>query len=190
VTTALTLLLVQGVLGALDTLYYHEYRARLVGGGLQTRPELLLHAARDFLYTLLFAALPFVAFHGAFAVGLGLVLAAEIVITLADFVIEDRVRAPLGGVYAGERVMHTIMAILYGAILANLLPELARWVVLPTALVAYAPLSPEPLSPALSWLMVAMAGGVFVSGVRDLACALGVRKAALPWKNVEARWTR
>jgi len=184
-TTALTLLLVQGALGALDTLYYHEYRARLVGGGVQTRPELLLHAARDFLYTLLFAALPFVAFHGAFAVALGLVLAAEIVITLADFVIEDRVRAPLGGVYAGERVMHTIMAILYGAILANLLPELARWVALPTALVAHA-----PLSPALSWLMVAMAGGVFVSGVRDLACALGVRKAAFPWKIVEARWTR
>ncbi|MDP2310948.1 MAG: hypothetical protein Q8P18_33320 [Pseudomonadota bacterium] len=184
-TTALTLLLVQGALGALDTLYYHEYRARLVGGGLHTRPELLLHAARDFLYTLLFAALPFVAFHGAFAVGLGLVLAAEIGITLADFVIEDRVRAPLGGVYAGERVMHTIMAILYGAILANLLPEMAGWFALPTALTPHA-----PLPPALSWLMVAMAGGVFLSGVRDLACALGVRKATFPWSAAETRWSR
>lgn len=184
-TTALTLLLVQGVLGALDTLYYHEYRARLVAGGRQTRPELLLHAARDFLYTLLFAALPFVAFHGAFAVALGVVLAAEIGITLADFVVEDRVRAPLGGVYAGERVMHTIMAILYGAILANLLPELVRWFALPTALAPHA-----PLSPTLSWVMAAMAGGVFVSGVRDLACALGVGRATFPWKPTDPAWTR
>lgn len=182
-TTALGLLLVQGVLGAADTLYYHEYRARLPAGGARARPELLLHAARDFLYALLFGVLPFVALHGAFAVGLALVLLAEICITLADFVVEDRVRAPLGGVFPGERVMHAIMAILYGAFLAHLVPELVAWITLPTGVTAHA-----PLPPAATWAMAAMAGGVALSGARDLAAALGVPAGALPWSRTEHAW--
>ena len=53
----LWLLAVQGATGAFDTLYFHEYRARLPG-----RPEavheLRLHALRDFIYVGIFAALP------------------------------------------------------------------------------------------------------------------------------------
>jgi hypothetical protein len=48
VITALWLLALQGALGAFDTLYYHEWRARLPAGGDSTRDELRLHAARDF----------------------------------------------------------------------------------------------------------------------------------------------
>ena len=44
---ALWLMLLQGVLGAFDTLYYHELRARLPAGGARTRVELRVHAARD-----------------------------------------------------------------------------------------------------------------------------------------------
>jgi hypothetical protein len=43
---ALWLLAIQGVIGAFDTLYYHEWRARLPAHGLQSAPELKLHAAR------------------------------------------------------------------------------------------------------------------------------------------------
>src|SRR5205823_4516687 len=46
-TTALTLLIAQGVLGALDTLIYHELWAHLPGTPAARR-ELRLHAARDF----------------------------------------------------------------------------------------------------------------------------------------------
>jgi hypothetical protein len=47
--TALWLLAIQGVIGAFDTLYYHEWRARLPARPEITRAELRLHAARDFL---------------------------------------------------------------------------------------------------------------------------------------------
>jgi len=60
ITTALWLLVAQGVLGAFDTLYYHEWRARLPAGGAQSRPELLLHASRDFVYAALFGTLGWV----------------------------------------------------------------------------------------------------------------------------------
>ncbi len=55
--TALWLLALLGVIGAFDTLYYHEWRARLPGRR-SAAPELRLHAVRDFLYAVLFGALP------------------------------------------------------------------------------------------------------------------------------------
>ena len=48
-TTAIWLLFVQALLGAFDTLYYHEYRLRLPHGHA-AKTELRLHAARDFAY--------------------------------------------------------------------------------------------------------------------------------------------
>ena len=70
----------------------------------------------------------------------GLVLApmlvAEIVFTMWDFVIEIAVRKPLGDVYGGERITHAIMGIVYGGMLAFLIPILWSWWLLPTALVA------------------------------------------------------
>ena len=176
-STALWLLAVQGVLGAFDTLYYHEWKARLPAGMPGTRPELLLHAARDFLYALLFATLPWVAWRGAWAAVLALVFAMEIVITLADFVVEDRVRQPLGGVFPGERCMHAVMAILYGAVLAHLVPELLVWWREPTALA----LAPAPIPEGLRTLLGLMAVGVFGSGVRDGLAALQVPGAHWPW---------
>ena len=53
------------------------------------------------------------------------VFVAEIVLTLTDFVVEIAVRKQLGDVYAGERVTHAVMGILYGAMVANLIPVLA-----------------------------------------------------------------
>jgi hypothetical protein len=49
--TALWLLFALGVIGAFDTLYYHEWRARLPAQGAPAAPELRLHAARDCLLT-------------------------------------------------------------------------------------------------------------------------------------------
>src|SRR5262249_43845343 len=119
-TAALWLLAIQGIIGAFDTLYYHEWRARLTSGGSGTALELKLHAARDFLYAALFGALPRFAPHGLWAVVLAAVLLMEIVLTMADFVIERRARKPLGDVYGGERITHAVMGIIYGAMLANL----------------------------------------------------------------------
>lgn len=178
--TALWLFVVQGALGAFDTLYYHEWRARLPGGVPGTRPELRLHAYRDFIYAWLFGTLPFFRYEGAGAWLLLALLATEIVITLRDFVVEQTVRKPLGGVDSGERVTHAVMGILFGAVLAYLVPELLRASTLPTAISRY------PKSDATSvqaWVLAAMAVGVLVSGVRDLGASFGIKWMQYPWRN-------
>jgi len=176
-TTALWLLAVQGAIGAFDTLYYHEWRARLpaLPGA---RPELRLHAVRALIYAVLFAALPRAEWRGAWAYVLGALLAAEVVITLRDFVVEDRVRAPLGGVFAGERVTHALMAVIYGAMLANLLPALDAWRRGATGFAPHAVAVPAELV----WLLTLMAAGVFASGARDAYAALGLPGGAWPWR--------
>lgn len=173
--TALVLFAVQAALGAWDTLYFHEWRARLAGGGAQTAPELVLHGARDMIYAVLFATLPFWRWEGLWVVALGALLIAEIALTLRDFVVEDVVRRPQGGVFAGERVMHAIMGIIYGAALAHLVPEMALWWHRPTGFALWqAPFALRAILPVMSL-------GVFVSGLRDLGAVYGPRWMRYPW---------
>jgi hypothetical protein len=110
-TTALWLMAVQGAIGAFDTVYYHEWRARLPARGVHAAAELKLHSCRDFLYALIFGTLPWLAWQGFWAVALLAVFAAEIVLTMADFIVEIRVRKPIGDVYGGERLTHAAMGI-------------------------------------------------------------------------------
>ncbi len=177
-TTALWLLAIQGAMGAFDTIYYHEWRARLpaLAGA---RPELRLHAARALVYAVLFALLPRVEWRGAWAYVLASLLAAEIFITLRDFVVEDGVRAPLGGVFAGERTTHTLMAIIYGAMLGNLLPAVLGWRQQATALAPHT----EAVPAGLVWLLTLMSLGVALSGLRDAYAALGLPGGAWPWRT-------
>lgn len=164
--TALLLLLFQGLLGAFDTLWYHEFHQRLAAKET-ARKELALHAARDFAYAILFGSLAWCQWEGLLAWVLGGLLLLEICITLQDFVEEDLSRK----LPAGERIMHTIMAIIYGAFLANLLPQMHTWSLRPTGFV------PADYG-VISWLMSLFAVGVFLSGIRDLiACIrLGPRQ--------------
>ena len=178
-TIVMTLLAVQGLVGAFDTFYFHEWRARLPVGGAQTAPELKVHAWRSFLYAVIFGTLPWLAWHGAWVLVLAGILVAEIVFTLWDFVIEIAVRKPFGDVYGGERITHAAMGIVYGAMLAYLIPILLEWWSRPTALVAR-PLG--ELSP-LGWLLLLMALGVFLSAARDLYAALGLPHGSWPWKT-------
>jgi len=183
-TAVLWLLLVQGLMGAFDTLYYHEWRARLPAGGTQTRDELRLHAVRDFVYALIFASLPWIQWRGALAVLLAVLVALEIVITLVDFAIEDRVRIPLGGVFKGERATHTLMAIVYGAMLGRFVPELLAWSALETSL-TWAPVAAPP---ALRWLLTLFGLGVLASGLRDLGAVVLGPRLAWPWARQESPW--
>jgi hypothetical protein len=174
---ALWLLAIQGLIGAFDTLYYHEYRARLPARGPTAAPELKLHAARDLLYGVLFLTLPWIAWRGAWAAALAAVIVAEIILTLWDFVAEIAVRKSLGDVYAGERITHAIMGILYGAMVAYLLPALWQWWSQPTEWGPYT--SPGPS--LLHWTLTAMGAGVLLSGARDLYAALGLPRGGWPW---------
>lgn len=162
---AIWILLVQACLGAFDTLYYHEYKLKLPHGD-HTHTELRLHAMRDFCYAIIIASLGFVTWNGLWAYALAALLLAEIVITLWDFVEEDKVRV----LPPGERCMHAIMGIVYGAFLAYLAPDLMRWARLPTGFTASYHGIP-------AWILSLIATGVFLSGVRDLAASLR-RKAS------------
>ena len=148
-------------LGAFDTLYYHEFRLRLPSA-LTARKELKLHAARDFIYAIIFASLAWRSWDGLWAWVLVGLFVTEVLITLWDFLEEDRSRK----VPAGERSTHAIMGIVYGAILANLVPEILRWGQLPTGFGQHD-------YGVLSWILGPMAFGVFVSGLRDI---LAVRR--------------
>jgi hypothetical protein len=175
---ALWLLAIQGVIGAFDTIYYHEWRAQLPARGRLAASELKLHAARDFFYGVLFATLPWLAWRGAWVVLLTAAIVAEIILTLTDFIVEITVRKALGDVYGGERVTHAIMGILYGAMTANLIPVLIAWWRQPTALA----FDPPAIPPALQWSLVAMAAGVVLSGLRDLYAALELPHGGWPWR--------
>jgi hypothetical protein len=177
VSIALWLLAALGIIGAFDTLYYHEWRARLPSLGRRAGAELQLHAARDFFYAVIFGTLPWVGWHGAWALGFAAVLVVEIILTMWDFLVEITVRKPLGDVYGGERVTHNFMGIVYGAITAFLVPVLWRWWSLPTALVVEKYDVPFLLTVSL----VAMGLGVFLSGIRDLYAALELPGGNWPW---------
>jgi hypothetical protein len=182
-TVALWLLAALGLIGAFDTFYYHEWKARLPAQGRLAAPELRLHAARDFFYAVLFGTLPWLAWHGFWALILATVIIIEIVLTLWDFVVEIAVRKPLGDVYAGERIMHAVMGIVYGAMVGWLIPVMWNWWKQPTALIAEKPSVPE----WLATLLLLMAAGVFLSGLRDLYAALGLPHGNWPWPKASNR---
>jgi hypothetical protein len=176
-TTALYLLALQGIIGAFDTIYYHEWKAKLPALGKRAAKELRLHAVRDLLYAILFVGLALFQWMGFWAVLLVTVLALEIVFTLWDFVVEVTVRKPLGDVYAGERVTHAIMGILYGAMLVFLLSTLKEWWMLPTEL------ADSDIPILLKWSLIIMGIGVLLSGVRDTFAALELPGMSWPWKT-------
>ena len=70
-----------------------------------------------------------------------------------------------------------------GAALAYLLPVVVVWWAAPTALSVSPPAVPEPLR----WLLLAMAIGVLLSGVRDFYAACGMPYGAWPWGCVATR---
>lgn len=109
---------------------------------------------------MLFCGLPFVAWQGAWALALAAVLVAEIVLTLWDFVVE----------------------VLYGAMIAYLLPQFRAWWTLATGLVA----APSPVPDLLRWTLLAMGIGVVLTGLRDLYAALELPGGAWPWRRSEA----
>src|SRR5581483_7372240 len=115
---------------------------------------------RNILYAALFLTLGWLEVHGILAIVVIMVLIAEVVITLMDFVEEDLSRK----LPASERINHTLLALNYGAILVLLLPVLVDWAGRPTGVsfVSYG---------YWSLLAAASALGVALFGIRDLAAA-------------------
>jgi hypothetical protein len=123
------LICAQIVMGAFDTIFHHELTERLAWRRSQAQ-EMRLHGARNLFYAVIFAVIGLTAPAGAFAAVLLFALYAELVITLWDFVEEDRTRA----LPPSERVLHTLLALNYGAILFGVTAPLLAAAQLPTAL--------------------------------------------------------
>jgi hypothetical protein len=102
--------------------------------------------------------------QGAWAALIGGVLALEVVVTLADFVVEDQTRH----LPRLERVLHTLMALNYGAVLAFLVPMLIGWSNLPVAVAA--------TSHAFSWIFILFGVGALAWSVRNTVAVLKLRR--------------
>lgn len=164
--TVFILLSLQSLLGAFDNLWHHEWQARLPQR-LSARRELALHAAREALYGLVFLGLGWFEWHGAMAGALALILAAEVMITLADFLEEDRTRSlpPL------ERLLHTVLTISYGGFLALMIPVLLDWARMDTAL-HFQP------NGWISWLFTLYGLSVLAWSVRNVRAVFRLRRSA------------
>ena len=124
-----TLVFLQVAMGGFDTLYHHELTERLAWRPSQMR-ELNLHGVRNLAYAVMFVALGWTRPQGAAAWALAALMLGELVITLWDFVEEDRSRK----LPASERITHSLLTLNYGVVLALLIPLLARWAAKPTAI--------------------------------------------------------
>ncbi len=166
----LTLLVVQGLLGAFDVIYHHELRVALPRQpGAAT--ELRIHAIRAVLYGILFGGLAWFVWGGFALLALGAIVLVEVVLTLWDFIEEDRSRL----LPPSERVLHTILAINGGAAFGLLCVHAPLWWALPTGL-------QQTSHGWVSWVLTAMAIGVTASGVRD-----GLASRMLTRRNAAAK---
>ncbi len=114
-STLTVLLGIQIALGAFDNFWHHELTQALPAKR-EARVELALHSGRELCYAALFAGLAWWEWHGAWLAAVVGLLGVEVVLTLADFVVEDGTRR----LPKTERVLHTLLAINFGAVLAVL----------------------------------------------------------------------
>ncbi len=160
-TAALIILAVQTLLGALDNVLHHELTERLPGRP-SARYELSLHSAREAIYGALFLVFAWTEPAGILAAAVLALLLLEVVITIADFIEEDRSRR----LPAFERTLHTVLAVMYGAFLAIAVPWLIVQAARPAGMVFVS-------HGLLSWYFTACAVGVLAFAVRN---ALAVRQ--------------
>jgi uncharacterized protein (TIGR01777 family) len=163
-TLLLSLITLQALMGGFDNLWHHEMTERLPAkrnAALETG----LHAVREGVYSFVFLALAWYEWHGGWALLIAGVIVFEIGITLADFVVEDRTRR----LPALERVLHTVLAINLGLVLAVLTPVLLEWWRMPAAVV-------HVDHGVFSWLFTLFAAGVFAWAVRNTLAVLRHRR--------------
>jgi uncharacterized protein (TIGR01777 family) len=161
-TIVLILMTIQCALGAFDNLWHHELTEALPSKPT-ARLELSLHTAREFIYAALFMGIAWYRLEGNWALGLVVVLAIEIVITLWDFVVEDQTRR----LPRFERVLHTILAINFGAVAAELAPVLLQWGHERTGIAAVS-------YGVWSWLFTFFSIGVLAWAIRDLYAVISL----------------
>lgn len=160
------LLIVQGVIGGVDTLVNHEWLVRLPHR-VEAKREIGLHALREAGYGLLFAAIAWFAWHGTWAVLIGVLLLAALVVDAADEFIENKTRV----LPQNERMLHFMLILNLGFITLVTLPLLGEWFQRPTGVVSHD-------HGWLSWALSALSLAAGSWSVRDLLAWFALRKKA------------
>jgi len=156
------LLFTLGCLGALDILLFHSI-AHDLRRHAPSRVELMSHAMRGPVYALLFVLVPNVRMQGTWFWGLVGILVLDLLVSLWDFSIEKASRRALGGLPSGEYVLHSVIAMFFGAFVMAVLWETEGWATQETALTW----TPDAVADPLRLLLAVMAGGVLLSGWLD-----------------------
>jgi len=155
-----------GCLGGADIALFHS-----VAHGIRSHPgsakELVTHSLRGPTYAALFLLIPNFAIQGMFAWGLLALFVIDVGISIWDFSLERDSRCFLGGLPSGEYVLHMLMAMAFGGLVATYLCYGGHGFNSPTRLV-YAPAG-VPI--ALRLALAAFAILVLLSGIQDAAAA-------------------
>jgi uncharacterized protein (TIGR01777 family) len=178
--SVLLLLSIQGFIGAYDSIYHHDFKERLSLKS-SAKNELKIHSIRSALYSVLFLSFGWVEWYGVLAMVFATIVVIELILTLWDFIEEDRSRL----LPATERVTHTILALNFGAILALFVPELQRWQALPTGwhMINHG---------TYSWIMTLYGVGVIPFAIREymsyqklsLNTNVNIAYQSLPTQNI------
>ena len=149
------LLVAHGVLGGIDTLLNHELIERLPRRA-EARREIGLHSIREAIYAVLFVGLGWFNRHGALALVIAALVVTEISVTCVDEWTENRIRV----LPQNERILHVLLTLNMGAIIALLIPTLLEWHTGSTGLVMQE-------RGWLSWVLLALGASAAIWSVRD-----------------------
>ena len=123
-------LIAHAIIGGLDIVINHEYLARL-----PRQPalwmEVRLHSIRELIFATIFIGLAWFEWHGWFAAVLAALFLAEVLISIVDTVLELDVRT----LPVPERILHVLLFINLGTIIALLGPDAWHWFLQSSALV-------------------------------------------------------
>ncbi|MFP5392817.1 MAG: hypothetical protein ACLGI6_14915 [Gammaproteobacteria bacterium] len=138
-------LIAHGLLGGADIILNHELIAHLPRQ-VAARRELRLHSLRELAFALIFAGLAWYEWHGALAFVIIALFVSELWISTVDTVLElDTRRLPVT-----ERILHVLMFVNLGVVMALLGRDMVGWIAQPTALV-------PARTGALAWVLSAQA---------------------------------
>ena len=164
------ILFLLGCLGATDIALFHSV-AHGIRSHADSVGELVTHSLRGPTYAALFLFIPNFLMHGLFAWGLMALFVFDVGISIWDFSVEQGSRRFLGGLPSGEYVLHMLMAIIFGALVATFIYGANSWFTAPTRLI-YAPAAVPEL---LRLVLAIMAICVLVSGIQDAAAVLRLK---------------
>jgi hypothetical protein len=179
--TATTLLLLVGLLGAFDVLYFHHYKARVPYDPAKRR-EAWAHVAKAPVYAALFLVVPNLALSGAALALLAGLVALDVAIAAWDVTTEGDARRSSGGLPAGEYALHLLITLLVGALFVELARDGAARLDAPSAISLR-----DDVPLALRFALAALAVGCVLVGGLELAAITGTLGALGRWADDRAK---